>query len=58
MLLVLFALAILWIVYEVWRAPLIDDNYNTIVPAKKLMPFYIYKKLNLLLQVKRNNAQT
>jgi hypothetical protein len=32
--------AILWIAYEVWRAPLIDDNYNIIVPAKKLKDLF------------------
>jgi hypothetical protein len=40
MLLALFALAVLWIAYEVWRAPLIDDEYNTIVPAKKLKDLF------------------
>ena len=41
MILALFVVvAILWIAYEVWRAPLIDDNYNTIVPAKKLKDLF------------------
>jgi hypothetical protein len=41
MVLALFVVvAILWIAYEVWRAPLIDDNYNTIVPAKKLKDLF------------------
>ncbi len=40
MVLALFVVAILWISYEVWRAPLIDDNYNTIVPAKKLKDLF------------------
>jgi hypothetical protein len=41
MILALFVVvAILWIAYEVWRAPLIDDNYNIIVPAKKLKDLF------------------
>ncbi len=40
MVLALFVIAILWIAYEVWRAPLIDDNYNTIVPAKKFRDLF------------------
>jgi hypothetical protein len=40
MVLALFIVAILWIAYEVWRAPLIDDNHNTIIPTKKLKDLF------------------
>ena len=40
MVLALFVVAILWIAYEVWRAPLIDDDHNVIVPAKKFRDLF------------------
>ena len=32
-----------WMSYEVWRAPLLDDNYNIIRPTKTLKDLFKYK---------------
>jgi hypothetical protein len=41
MILVFFIITILsWIAFEIWAAPLLDDNLNTIVPAKKLRDLF------------------
>lgn len=38
---VFFIITILsWLAYEVWRAPLLDDDNNTIVPTKKLRDLF------------------
>lgn len=34
---------LLWISYEVWRAPLLDDNYKVIKPAKTFNDLFKYK---------------
>lgn len=36
-------LLLVWILYEVWRAPLLDDNYNIVRPAKTLKDLFKYK---------------
>lgn len=36
-------LLLVWISYEVWRAPLLDDNYNIVRPAKTLKDLFKYK---------------
>jgi hypothetical protein len=40
MILALILVAILWIAYEAWRAPLIDHNYKIIKPTKKLKDLF------------------
>ena len=42
-LVVVFISLLLWISYEVWRAPLLDDNYNIIRPAKNFKDLFKYK---------------
>lgn len=32
-----------WIAYEMWRAPLLDDNHKVIKPAKKLKDLLKWK---------------
>jgi hypothetical protein len=39
-LLILSLLFIVWIMYELWRAPQIDQNGNVIKPAKKLTDLF------------------
>jgi len=34
----------LWIAFEIWRAPLVDQNENIIIPAKKLKSLFKSKK--------------
>lgn len=34
---------LLWISYEVWRAPILDNNYNIVRPAKTLKDLFKYK---------------
>ena len=34
----------LWMAFEIWRAPLVDQNENIIVPAKKLKSLLKFKK--------------
>ena len=34
---------LLWISYEVWRAPLLDDNYKVLQPTKTLKDLFKYK---------------
>ena len=41
MIMVFFIITILsWLAYEIWAAPLLDDDNNTIVPAKKLKDLF------------------
>ena len=42
-LVVVFISLLLWISYEVWRAPLLDHNYNIVRPAKTLKDLFKYK---------------
>lgn len=35
---------IIWMAYEVWRAPLVDDKDNIIIPPKKLRDLFKIKK--------------
>jgi hypothetical protein len=38
---VFFIITILsWLAYEIWVAPLVDDNYNIVVPQKKLRDLF------------------
>ena len=30
----------LWLAFEIWRAPLVDQNENIIIPAKKLKSLF------------------
>ncbi len=42
--LVIISISLLaWMSYEVWRAPLLDDNYNIIRPTKTLKDLFKYK---------------
>jgi len=41
---IIFLIITVWIGYEMWRAPLLDDNYNVIRPAKRLRD--LFKKKN------------
>jgi hypothetical protein len=34
------AVVILWLAYEIWRAPLYDDNNNIVQPTKKLRDLF------------------
>ena len=36
----------LWITYEIWRAPLVDQNDNIIKPQKTLKNLFYGKKRN------------
>lgn len=29
-----------WIAFEIWRAPLVDENENIIIPPKKLKDLF------------------
>lgn len=42
--LVFLVTSILWLAYEVWRAPLLDDNYKVIRPTKTLKSLFRIKK--------------
>jgi len=35
---------LIWIAYEIWRAPLLDDNYKVIRPTKTLKSLFRIKK--------------
>lgn len=35
---------LLWISYEIWRAPLLDNNYRVIRPTKTLKDLFKIKK--------------
>jgi hypothetical protein len=35
---------IIWIAYEVWRAPLVDDNCNILIPEKKFKDLFKNKQ--------------
>ena len=37
---------IIWMAYEVWRAPLVDDKDNIIIPPKKLRNLFKIKNNN------------
>ena len=37
---------LIWMVYEIWRAPLLDDNYNIIRPAKTIKSLFRIKNNN------------
>lgn len=37
---------LIWMVYEIWRAPLLDDNYNVIRPTKTLKSLFRIKNNN------------
>ena len=42
--LVIISISLLvWISYEVWRAPLLDDNYKILQPTKTLKDLFKYK---------------
>jgi hypothetical protein len=34
----------LWMAFEIWRAPLVDQNENIITPTKKLKDLFKSKK--------------
>jgi len=34
----------LWMAFEIWRAPLVDQNENIIIPSKKLKDLFKRKK--------------
>jgi hypothetical protein len=34
----------LWMAFEIWRAPLVDQNENIIMPAKKLKDLFKRKQ--------------
>ena len=34
---------LIWMAYEIWRAPLLDDNYKVIRPTKTLKDLFKYK---------------
>ncbi len=36
----LFLVFFVWIVYELWRAPLVDDDGNVIEPTKRLRDLF------------------
>ena len=38
--LLLIIVSVLWLAYEAWRAPLVDDDNNVIVSAKKLRDLF------------------
>ena len=38
--LIIFSLGFLWISYEVWRAPHLDDKGNVIKPTKKFKDIF------------------
>lgn len=40
LILVFLVTSILWLAYEVWRAPLIDHNNKIITPTKKLRDLF------------------
>lgn len=42
-LVIISVLLLVWISYEVWRAPLLDDNYNIVRPVKTLKDLFKYK---------------
>lgn len=42
-LVIISVLLLVWISYEVWRTPLLDDNYNIVRPAKTLKDLFKYK---------------
>lgn len=42
-LVVLFIFFLLWMSYEVWRAPLLDDNYKIVRPAKTFKDLFKHK---------------
>lgn len=42
-LVIIFISILAWVSYEVWRAPLLDDNYKIIVPTKTLKDLFKYK---------------
>jgi hypothetical protein len=31
---------VLWLAFEIWRAPLVDKNENIIIPAKQLKDLF------------------
>jgi threonine/homoserine/homoserine lactone efflux protein len=35
---------LIWMAYEIWRAPLLDDNYKVIRPTKTLKSLFRIKK--------------
>lgn len=39
-LLIAVVVLILWIAFEIWRAPLVDHNYKVIKPAKKIKDLF------------------
>lgn len=40
---VAFICIVVWMSYEVWRAPLLDNNYKVIRPTKTLKDLFKYK---------------
>lgn len=34
----------LWLAYEIWRAPLVDENYKVIRPTKTLKDLFKKRK--------------
>ena len=43
--LISIGMSILWLAFEIWRAPLLDDNHNTIIKEKTFTD--LLKKLKL-----------
>ena len=43
LLIIIFICLIVWISYEVWKAPLLDNNYRVIRPTKTLKDLFKYK---------------
>lgn len=37
---VLWVIAVIFFLYEIWRAPVYDDNFKEIKPAKKLRDLF------------------
>lgn len=34
---------LIWMAYEIWRAPLLDNNYRVIRPTKTIKDLFKYK---------------
>jgi hypothetical protein len=39
-LLIIAVVFALWIAFEIWRAPVVDENYNTIKQRKKIKDLF------------------
>jgi hypothetical protein len=43
-LIIILIIIFIWLAYELWRAPLLDNHFNTIIPTKKLSDLFKKKK--------------